>query len=107
MMPRYRRHRSAEWGLTNGVRVELAGQGTLVSALVPTLIATDTLRDYARSVGVVLDESVLYVPADLARMALDGIEAGEIEMIDRLGIDVKQRLTGPPAAFDLAATAGA
>jgi len=103
----YAAAKSAEWGLTNGVRVELAGQETLVSALVPTLIATDTLRDYARSAGVVLAESVLNVPADLARMALDGIEAGEIEIIDRLGMDVKQRLTGPPAAFDLAAAAGA
>lgn len=28
------------WSLTNGVRVELASQGTLVSALVPGLIGT-------------------------------------------------------------------
>lgn len=100
----YAAAKSAEWGLTNGVRVELAGQKTLVSALVPGLIATDTLRNFARESGVVLPESLLNDPADLARRALDGIEAGQIETLDDFGVDAKARLSGPPAQFELGAT---
>ena len=102
----YAAAKSAAWGLTNGVRVELAAQGTLVSALVPGLIATETLRDFARAHGVDLPEDVMNEPADLARFALDGIEAGRIEILDRLGADAKMALSGPPQALDLAALAG-
>jgi NAD(P)-dependent dehydrogenase (short-subunit alcohol dehydrogenase family) len=98
----YAAAKSAQWGLTNGVRVELAGQGTLVSALVPGLIATQTLLDYAASAGIVLAEDAMNDPADLARLALDGLEAGDIEVLDRLGADAKATLNGPPRAFDLA-----
>jgi NAD(P)-dependent dehydrogenase (short-subunit alcohol dehydrogenase family) len=98
----YAAAKSAEWGLTNGVRVELAGQGTLVSALVPGLIATQTLRDFAANSGLTLTESAMMEPADLARLALDGLEAGEIEILDRMGAQAKSSLSGPPRAFDLA-----
>ena len=101
----YAAAKSAQWGLTNGVRVELAGQGTLVAALVPGLIATQTLRDYAAAAGVVLAEDAMNDPADLARLALDGIEAGDVEILDRLGADAKASLSGPPRAFDLQAAA--
>ncbi|MET4926852.1 SDR family NAD(P)-dependent oxidoreductase [Streptomyces sp. PSRA5] len=96
--------KSAQWGLTNGVRVELVGQRTLVSALVAGPIATETLRDFVRGAGLTLSEDV-NDPADLARLALDGIEAGEVEILDRFGIDAKATLAGPPQAFDLAAIA--
>jgi NAD(P)-dependent dehydrogenase (short-subunit alcohol dehydrogenase family) len=101
----YAAAKSAQWGLTNGVRVELASQGTLVAALVPGLIATQTLRDYAERAGIVLAQDAMNDPGDLARLALDGLEAGNIEILDRLGTDAKASLSGPPRAFDLQAAA--
>ena len=97
----YAAAKSAEWGLTNGVRVELAGQGTQVSALVPGLIATQTLLDYAANAGVELPADAMNEPADLARFALDEFEAGEIEILDELGVAAKATLSGPPQAFAL------
>lgn len=98
--------KSAAWGLTNGVRVELAGQGTLVSAFLPTLVASDTLKDSLRSAGLVLPESVMSDPTELANLALDGLEAGEIEIVDSLGAEAKASLAGRPRSFDLAAVVG-
>jgi NAD(P)-dependent dehydrogenase (short-subunit alcohol dehydrogenase family) len=102
----YAAAKSAEWGLTNGIRVELAGQGTLVSALVPGLIATDTLLDYLRQAGVDLPADAMLDPADLARLALDGLEAGEVEIMDRLGTAAKATLAGAPQEFRLDALTG-
>lgn len=101
----YAAAKSAEWGLTNGVRIELAGQGTLVAALVPGLVATETLKDFMRNAGIVLPEDVMNQPAELVRLALDGLEAGDIEILDDLGADAKATLAGPPRTFDLAAVA--
>lgn len=95
----YAAAKSAQWGLTNGVRVELAGQGTLVSALVPGLIATQTLIDYAENAGLVLPEDRVNDPADLAVLALDGLEAGDVEILDDFGADAKASLAGPPQVF--------
>ncbi|MFD2415584.1 SDR family NAD(P)-dependent oxidoreductase [Amycolatopsis pigmentata] len=99
----YAAAKSAAWGLTNGVRVELAAQGTHVAALVPFLIATETLKEYLGNAGVDISEEVMDDPADLARLALDGIEAGEVEILDRLSAEAKATLTGPPQALDLSA----
>ncbi len=101
----YAAAKSAQWGLTNGVRVELAGQGTLVAALVPGLIDTQTLRDFCRNAGIELSEDALIGPADLVRLALDGLEAGEIEIMDRIGAAAKATLSGPPTPFDLVSAA--
>jgi NAD(P)-dependent dehydrogenase (short-subunit alcohol dehydrogenase family) len=95
----YAAAKSAEWGLTNGVRVELAGQGTLVAALVPGMTATDTMIEFAAQAGVELPEGAMNDPADLVRLALDGLEAGDIEILDRYGADAKATLNGPPRAF--------
>jgi NAD(P)-dependent dehydrogenase (short-subunit alcohol dehydrogenase family) len=95
----YAAAKSAEWGLTNGVRVELASQGTLVSALVPGLIGTQTLLDYAERTGVELPQDLVLDPADLVRLALDGLEAGQTEILDRMAVDAKASLSGPPRAF--------
>ncbi|TYQ14400.1 UNVERIFIED_ORG: short-subunit dehydrogenase [Gordonia westfalica J30] len=97
----YAAAKSAEWGLTNGVRVELAGQGTQVSALVPGLIATQTLLDYAEQAGMELPEALLNQPAELARIALDGLEAGDLEILDDLSRQSKAGLAGPPQALAL------
>jgi NAD(P)-dependent dehydrogenase (short-subunit alcohol dehydrogenase family) len=95
----YAAAKSAQWGLTNGVRVELAGQGTLVAALVPGLIGTQTLIDYAANAGIEFPDGAVTEPADLVRLALDGLEAGDIEIMDRLGAEAKATLAGPPRAF--------
>ncbi|MDV3126505.1 SDR family NAD(P)-dependent oxidoreductase [Mycobacterium sp. 21AC1] len=95
----YAAAKSAQWGLTNGVRVELADQGTLVAALVPGLVGTQTLLDYADKAGVVLPRDAVMDPADLVRLALDGLDAGEIEILDPLGVSAKASLSGPPRAF--------
>lgn len=97
----YAAAKSAQWGLTNGVRVELAGQGTLVSALVPGLVATTTMTDFARDAGLDLPAGAMTEPADLVRLALDGLEAGEIEILDGLAVAAKQSLSGPPRAIEL------
>lgn len=95
----YAAAKSAQWGLTNGVRVELADQGTLVSALVPGLIATDTLLEYARNAGVELPRDVVLEPDELAKLALDGLEAGQTEILDARGAAAKAALIGPPQVF--------
>ncbi|MGK3207365.1 SDR family oxidoreductase [Amycolatopsis sp. MEPSY49] len=87
--------KSAEWSLTNGVRLELAGQGTLVSGLVFGPTATATMLEHAA-------DAVMNDPADIVRTALDGIEAGTTEIIaDRFGAEAKAALSGPPRGFVL------
>ena len=97
----YAAAKSAQWGLTNGVRIELATQGTQVSALVPGLIGTQTLFDYAERHGIAFADGVVMDPADLVRLALDGLEAGEIEILDPIAVEAKASLAGPPRAFAL------
>jgi NAD(P)-dependent dehydrogenase (short-subunit alcohol dehydrogenase family) len=97
----YAAAKSAQWGLTNGVRLELAGQGTLVSALVPGLVGTETLFDFIERKGVDLPDGAVTASADLVRLALDGLEAGEIEILDGFATEAKATLAGPPQAFAL------
>lgn len=97
----YAAAKSAEWGLTNGVRIELAGQGTLVAALVPGLVGTRTLLDFAERNGIRLPEDIVLDPAELVRLALDGLEDGDVEILDPLAVEAKASLAGPPRAFTL------
>lgn len=97
----YAAAKSAEWGLTNAARVELAGQGTHVAALVPGMTATEPMLAFAKSAGVELPPDAMNDPADLVRLALDGLEAGEVEILDRYGREAKASLAGPPRAFVL------
>lgn len=99
----YSAAKSAQWGLTNGVRLELAGQGTLVTALVPGPTATKPMKEFARTAGLERLQGVMNEPADLVNLALDGLEAGDVEVLDRFGAAVKAVLCGPPQAFDLEA----
>jgi NAD(P)-dependent dehydrogenase (short-subunit alcohol dehydrogenase family) len=64
--------KSAEWSLTNALRQELAAQGTRVSSLHVGYMDTDMTRN------VTAPKSD---PADIARIAIDGIEAGDAEII--------------------------
>ena len=64
--------KSAEWSLTNALRQELAPQGTRVSALHVGYMDTDMARHV---------DSPKSDPADIARIAIDGIAAGDAEII--------------------------
>ena len=97
----YAAAKSAQWGLTNGVRLELAAQGTQVAALVPGLVGTQTLYDFAERHGVEFPDGAVMDPAELVRLALDGLEAGEIEILDPMGAEAKARLSDPPHAWAL------
>ncbi len=80
--------KAAEWSLTNGVRLELAEQGTLVSGLYLAAADTDMMAgwDVPKS-----------DPADVVRLALDGIEAGRLEIIaDQDTADAKAALSADP-----------
>ncbi|MEU8235779.1 SDR family oxidoreductase [Actinoplanes sp. NPDC048967] len=84
----YSAAKAAEWSLTNGVRLELAEQGTLVTGLLLGAADTDMMA------GFDIDKAD---PADIARAALDGIEAGALEVIaDEATAEVKAALAGDP-----------
>ncbi|ONI81950.1 short-chain dehydrogenase [Saccharothrix sp. ALI-22-I] len=87
----YSAAKAAQWSLTNGVRVELAAQGTLVTGL--HLGPTDT--DMTASLDVPKND-----PADVVRAALDGIEADRLEVLADQGvIDLKAALSADPTAL--------
>ncbi|MDT0322455.1 SDR family oxidoreductase [Streptomyces millisiae] len=96
--------KSAQWSLTNGVRLELAAQGTLVTGLVFGPTATRTMKEYATEAlgGGALPDGMLNDPVDIVRTALDGVEAGKIEILaDRYGAAAKASLAGDPRPFTL------
>jgi NAD(P)-dependent dehydrogenase (short-subunit alcohol dehydrogenase family) len=83
--------KSAEWSMTNALRQELSAQGTVVSALHVGYMDTDM------AVGVKGPKSD---PAAVARIALDGIEAGELEILaDEISLSVRSSLAGGVAAL--------
>jgi NAD(P)-dependent dehydrogenase (short-subunit alcohol dehydrogenase family) len=68
----YGASKAAEWAMTNGVRIELARQGTLVVAVHSGFIDTDM------AAGVNLPKNA---PGDVARQVADAVEAGQIEVL--------------------------
>jgi NAD(P)-dependent dehydrogenase (short-subunit alcohol dehydrogenase family) len=87
----YAAAKAAEWNMTNGVRLELAAQGTLVQGVLLGAADTDIMANYE---GPKID------PRDVPRAALDGLEAGSIEVIvDDWTAMVKASLAGDPAEF--------
>ena len=81
--------KAAQWSLTNGVRLELARQGTLVSGVL--LSSTDT--DMMAGWDIPKND-----PADVVRQALDGIEAGQLEIVaDQDTARAKADLSADPA----------
>ncbi|GAA3398676.1 SDR family oxidoreductase [Cryptosporangium minutisporangium] len=83
--------KAAAWNLTNGVRLELAPRGTLVTGLHLGAADTEMMADY---------QGPKVAPANVVRAALDGIEAGQIEVVvDDWSANVKASLAGDPAAF--------
>jgi NAD(P)-dependent dehydrogenase (short-subunit alcohol dehydrogenase family) len=87
----YAAAKAAEWNMTNGVRVELAGQGTLVQGVLLGAADTGISGGYD---GPKID------PRDVPRRSLDGLASGAIEVIvDDWTAMVKASLAGDPASF--------
>lgn len=81
--------KAAEWNMTNGVRVELAGRNILVQGVHLGGADTDMMA------GV---EGPKIDPADVATASLAGIKAGAIEvLVDEPSRFVKGALAGDPA----------
>jgi NAD(P)-dependent dehydrogenase (short-subunit alcohol dehydrogenase family) len=87
----YSASKSAAWSLTNGLRNELRAQGTQVVALHVGYMDTDMTR------GLDTPKSS---PADVARVTLDGVEAGAFEVLaDDISKQIKQSLSSATPAY--------
>ncbi|MFF9454983.1 SDR family oxidoreductase [Streptomyces flaveolus] len=85
----YGASKAAAWALTNGIRYELAGQGTQVTALVMASVDTDMMA------GIEDEKSH---PDVIAQRALDGVQAGSLEVLaDDRTTQWKARLNEDPA----------
>lgn len=83
--------KAAEWSMTNGVRLELAQQGTLVQGVHLGAADTDMMAGY---------EGPMVHPREIPRASLDGLEAGAIEVVvDDWSAMVKASLAGDPKIF--------
>jgi NAD(P)-dependent dehydrogenase (short-subunit alcohol dehydrogenase family) len=81
--------KAAEWNMTNGVRVELAGRNILVQGVHLGAADTDMMA------GV---DGLKIHPADVAKASLAGVEAGAFEvLVDDPSRFVKAALAGDPA----------
>jgi len=93
----YAAAKAAAWSLTNGVRIELTGQGTQVTGVVLGAADTDMMAGYTGPMSA---------PADVVRTALDGVQAGDWEvLVDDWSRGVKASLARDPREF-YAPTAG-
>ena len=76
--------KAAVWAMTNGVRVELARQGTLVVGVHCGFVDTDM------TAGV---DAPKLAPDEVVRQAFDGVEAGQVEvLVDELTRSMKASL---------------
>lgn len=83
--------KSAAWALSNGLRQELRGQGTQVTSLHVGYMDTDMTR------GLDAPKSS---PADVARLTLEGVEAGAFEVLaDEVSRQVKASLSTSTPAY--------
>ena len=82
----YGASKAAAWSLTNGVRLELHHQGTLVVAVHASFIDTDMA---ALATNVAKDS-----PESVVRQACDAVEAGQVEVLaDERSRTVKAELS--------------
>ncbi len=87
----YSAAKAAEWSLTNALRLQLADQGTQVTALHVGFMDTDMVRHL---------EVPKIDPAVVAKLALDGLAAGQPEVLaDETSRQVQQGLGGGVAAL--------
>ncbi|WP_432544889.1 SDR family oxidoreductase [Kineococcus sp. SYSU DK002] len=83
--------KAANWNMSNALRLELAGQGTLVTSVHLGLADTDM------AAGV---DGPKTDPATVAKTVLDGVEAGDLEvLVDDWSRMVKASLAQEPRAF--------
>jgi NAD(P)-dependent dehydrogenase (short-subunit alcohol dehydrogenase family) len=88
----YAAAKSAMWSLTNGIRIELAGQGTLVTGLHVGNVNTDMTAGH--------DVPNKADPADVASAGLDALEAGDMEvLVDDWSAQVKAAVARHPREF--------
>lgn len=90
--------KAAGWRMTESLRHELAPRGIEVGSLLFGMAATPTLRAFADSLaGPGTMDSMMTSPADIARTALEGIEAGRSQILgDQLAINAQAALAGDP-----------
>ncbi|HSU10640.1 MAG TPA: SDR family NAD(P)-dependent oxidoreductase, partial [Pseudonocardia sp.] len=82
----YSAAKSAEWSLTNALRQELAPSGVTVTALHVGYMDTDMARHV---------DGPKSSPADVARLALDGVASGAPEVLaDEVSRQVQAGLAG-------------
>lgn len=87
----YAASKSAAWSLTNSLRHELAAQKTQVLGLHMGYVDTDLIRDF---------DVPKTSPEDIAKRALDGLEAGADEVLgDEMTKQVKQGMTAPRPSY--------
>lgn len=87
----YAMSKSAAWAMTNGTRIELAAQGTQVLGLHVGFIDTDLTNGF---------DVPKVAPADVAKAALDGLEAGKSEVLaDEITRQVKAGLTAAQPVY--------
>ncbi|MFF4014136.1 SDR family oxidoreductase [Streptomyces sp. NPDC001843] len=83
--------KSAEWSLTNALRVQLADQGIRVAGLHVGPMDTDMMREV---------DGPKTAPVDVARLAVDGIAEGSYEILaDDISRQVQAGLAGGVAAL--------
>ncbi|MEZ0108328.1 NAD(P)-dependent dehydrogenase (short-subunit alcohol dehydrogenase family) [Catenulispora sp. EB89] len=83
--------KAAAWAMVNSVRLELADQGTLVTGVHLGLADTDMSAAF---------DSEKLPPVEVARAALDGVEAGAWEvLVDEWSRTVKSSLAADPRPF--------
>lgn len=70
----YGASKAAEWALTNGARVELAAQGTLVVGVHAGFVDTEMVTEIAKGQPKIS-------PQDVASQVFDAVEAGQAEVL--------------------------
>ena len=87
----YSASKAAAWSLSNGLRNELRAQGTQVTSLHVAYMDTDMTRGL---------DAPKAAPLDVARLALQGVEAGLAEVLaDDTTRHVKQSLSSATPAY--------
>jgi NAD(P)-dependent dehydrogenase (short-subunit alcohol dehydrogenase family) len=83
--------KAAAWNLTNGARLELTKQGTLVTGLHVGAVDTDMMAGW---------DIPKADPVEVVRQALDGLEAGQLEVLaDQDSINLKAALSQDPTVL--------
>jgi NAD(P)-dependent dehydrogenase (short-subunit alcohol dehydrogenase family) len=83
--------KSAVWSLSNGLRYDLAAQGTQVTTLHMAFVDTDMTREI---------DAPKSSPEQIVARALDGLEAGAMEILaDDFTRDIKAGLTADPPRY--------